>query len=55
MAVTVKIAGCPGITNISETGWSVITGGSTAEGGREGLGIKGGKERQSRAVGAVVV
>ena len=36
MAVTVKVAGCPGTTNISETGWSVIMGGSTAEGGREG-------------------
>ena len=37
MAMIVKVAGCPGITNASETGWTLITGGSTAEeGGREG-------------------
>ena len=47
MAETVKVAGCPGTTNVSETGWPVITAGSTAEGGREGgreEGREGGRE-----------
>ena len=36
MAVTVKVADCPGTINSCGSGWSVISGGSTAEGGREG-------------------
>ena len=44
MAETVKVAGCPGTTNVSETGWPVITAGSTAEGRREG-GREGGYKR----------
>ena len=44
VAVTVKVADCPGITNARETGCSVITGGSTAEEGRDG-GRKEGKEQ----------
>ena len=36
MAVTMKVAGCPGTIISCETGWPVIIGGSTAEGGREG-------------------
>ena len=44
MAETVKVAGCPGTINVSETGWPVITAGSTAEGGREG-GREGGYKR----------
>ena len=43
MAETVKVAGCPGTTNVSVTGWPVITAGSTAEGGREGGREGGGK------------
>ena len=43
MAVTVKVAGCPGTTNSCGSGWSVISGGSTAEGGREG-GREGSRE-----------
>ena len=31
VAVTVKVAGCPGTINVSETGWPVIMGGFTAE------------------------
>ena len=47
MAVTVKVAGCPGTINSCGSGWSVISGGSTAEGGREGgreVGREGGRE-----------
>ena len=36
MAVTVKVADCPGITNSCGSGWPVIMEGSTAEGGRNG-------------------
>ena len=43
MAVTVKVAGCPGTTNSCGSGWSMISGGSTAEGGREG-GREGSRE-----------
>ena len=43
IAVTVKVADCPGIIISCETGWSVITGRSTAEGGRDG-GREGGKK-----------
>ena len=57
MAVTVKVAGCPGTIISCETGWPVIIGGSTAEGGREGgrdgwteggreEGREGGRERE---------
>ena len=35
VAVTVKIADCPGTTNSSETGWTVIMGGFTAERGKD--------------------
>ena len=35
MAVTVKVAGCPGTTNVSETGWTVIMGGFTTERGKD--------------------
>ena len=42
VAETVKVAGCPDTTNVSETGWPVITAGSTAEGWREG-GREGGR------------
>ena len=35
VAVTVKIARCPGTTNSSETGWTVIVGGFTAERGKD--------------------
>ena len=52
MAVTVKVAGCPGTINNCETGWLVITGGLTAERGREGEreeeregGREGGREK----------
>ena len=31
VAATVKVAGCPGTINVSETGWPVIMGGFTAE------------------------
>ena len=48
MEVTVKVADCPGTTNVSETGWLVIMGGFTADGRREGereeRGREGGKE-----------
>ena len=47
MAATVKVAGCPGTTIISESGWLVITGGSTAEGGREER-TERGRERGGR-------
>ena len=50
VAVTVKVADCPGTTNISETGWSVIMGRSTAEEGRDGgrkEGMKGVRKGRS--------
>ena len=43
MVTTVKAAGCPVTTNSCGSGWLVITGGSTAKGGREG-GKEGGRE-----------
>ena len=46
MAVTVKVADCPGTTNVSETGWTVIMGGFTAEDG----GRKEGKEQLMNGV-----
>ena len=47
MAVTVKVADCPGTISSCGSGWSVITVGSTTEGGRKGGregGRKGGRE-----------
>ena len=46
MAVTVKVAGCPGTINSCGSGWSVITGGSTVEEGRDG----GRKERKEQLI-----
>ena len=34
VAVTVKVAGCPGTTNSRGSGWTVIMGGITEEGGK---------------------
>ena len=58
MAMTVKLADCPGAINNCGAGWPVIVGGSTVEGrvhereeeGREG-GREGGREerREERA------
>ena len=52
MAVTVKVADCPGTINSCGSGWSVITVWSTTEGGRKGGreerregGREGGRER----------
>ena len=36
VAVTVKVADCPGTISSCGSGWTVITGGLTAERGREG-------------------
>ena len=46
MAVTVKVADCPGTTNNCESGWTVIMGGFTAEDG----GRKEGKEQLMNGV-----
>ena len=35
VAVTAKVARCPGTTNSSETGWTVIMGEFTAESGKD--------------------
>ena len=40
MALTVKVAGCPGTTSSSETDWLVIMEGFTVDGGREGESVR---------------
>ena len=44
MVVTVKVADCSGTINSCGSGWSVITGGSTTEGGGREVGREGGRE-----------
>ena len=58
VAVIVKVADCSGTINSCGSGWTVISGGSTTEGGREGWrdgeregGREGGEERGGREGG----